>query len=104
MRDVGILNGSFLAACANAYGGHYVSFVGTGARTLGRRLCHESAPNCTLRSVQVPCEQIEGLLASGEADLALGAIRAAPDDLYQQQLFLHSFVTMVSVRNKEIAE
>lgn len=68
-----------------------------------RRL-REEAPNCTLRSVQVPIEQIEGLLASGEVDLALGSIRAAPDNLYQQQLFLHAFVTMVSVRNKEIGE
>ncbi|SKC99423.1 DNA-binding transcriptional regulator, LysR family [Burkholderia sp. CF099] len=68
-----------------------------------RRL-REEAPNCTLRSVQVPVEQIEGLLASGDADLALGSIHAVPDNLYQQQLFLHSFVTMASVRNEAIKE
>jgi DNA-binding transcriptional LysR family regulator len=68
-----------------------------------RRLRKE-APNCTLRSVQLPVEQIEGLLASGEADLALGSIHAVPDNLFQQQLFLHSFVTIASVRNKAIGE
>jgi DNA-binding transcriptional LysR family regulator len=68
-----------------------------------RRLRKE-APNCTLRSLQVPIEQIEGTLASGEADIALGSIRAAPDNLFQQQLFLHSFVTMASVRNETIGE
>ena len=30
------------------------------------------APGCSLRTVQVPIEQIEGLLASGAVDLALG--------------------------------
>jgi DNA-binding transcriptional LysR family regulator len=68
-----------------------------------RRLRKE-APNCTLRSLQVPIEQIEGTLASGEANIALGSIRAAPDNLFQQQLFLHSFVTMASVRNETIGE
>lgn len=68
---------------------------------LVRRL-RKVAPHCTLRSVQVPLEHIEATLATGEADLALGSVRAAPDGLYQQQLFLHTFVTMVSVHNKAI--
>ncbi|TKC92589.1 LysR family transcriptional regulator [Trinickia terrae] len=68
-----------------------------------RRL-RKAAPHCTLRSVQVPLEKIEGLLASGEADLALGSIHAAPEGLFQQQLFLHAFVTMVSVRNRAVGK
>jgi DNA-binding transcriptional LysR family regulator len=62
------------------------------------------APHCTVRSVQVPLELIEATLAAGEADLALGSVHAAPDGLFQQQLFLHSFVTMVSVRNKAVGK
>jgi DNA-binding transcriptional LysR family regulator len=60
------------------------------------------APNCRLRTLQVPSEQIEGLLASGEADLALGSIRAAPEGLYRQRLFMHSLVTIVSARNQTV--
>lgn len=60
------------------------------------------APGCSLRTMQVPIEQIDGLLASGEADLALGSIRAAPEGLYRQRLFLSSFVTIASARNKEL--
>jgi DNA-binding transcriptional LysR family regulator len=60
------------------------------------------APGCSLRTMQVPTEQIEGLLASGEADLAVGSIRSAPEGLYQQRLFLHSFVTIASTRNREL--
>ncbi|KER67981.1 LysR family transcriptional regulator [Burkholderia aenigmatica] len=68
-----------------------------------RRL-RKMAPHCTLRSVQGPLEQIEGMLSSGEADLALGSIHAAPEGLYQQQLFMHSLVTLVSVRNRKIGK
>lgn len=60
------------------------------------------APHCSIRTVQVPIEQIEQLLASGEADLALGSIRSAPEGLFQQKLFLHSFVTIVSTRNRSV--
>ncbi len=65
------------------------------------RFKHE-APGCSLRTMQVPIEQIEGLLASGEADLAVGSIRSAPQGLFQQRLFLHSFVTIASTRNREL--
>ena len=49
----------------------------------------KEAPGCSIRTLQVPIEQIEALLASGEADLAVGSIRSAPEGLFQQMLFLH---------------
>ncbi len=60
------------------------------------------APSCSLRTLQVPTEQIAQLLGSGEADLALGSIRSAPEGLFQQRLFMHSFVTIASARNRSI--
>ncbi|WP_233810035.1 LysR family transcriptional regulator [Paraburkholderia sp. HP33-1] len=64
----------------------------------------KAAPHCTLRSMQIPLEEIEATLAAGEADLALGSMHVAPESLFQQQLFLHTFVTMVSVRNKAVGK
>lgn len=49
----------------------------------------KEAPGCSLRTLQVPIEQVEGLLATGEADLAVGSMRSAPEGLFQQRLFLH---------------
>jgi len=69
--------------------------------TLLKRLRKE-APKCTLRTLQVPAEQIEGLLASGDADLAIGSYRTAPDGLYKQRLFMHSYVTIVHTRNSRV--
>jgi DNA-binding transcriptional LysR family regulator len=66
-----------------------------------QRLSKE-APRCSVRAQRVPSEQIEGLLASGDADLAIGSIRSVPKGLYQQRLYLHTFVTIVSPRNKEV--
>ncbi|TGN98675.1 LysR family transcriptional regulator [Burkholderia sp. USMB20] len=68
-----------------------------------RRL-RKAAPHCSIRSLQIPLEEIEATLASGEADLALGSIHVAPENLFQQQLFLHTFVTMVSVHNRAIGK
>lgn len=71
--------------------------------TLLRRIRKE-APHCTLRTLQVPAEQIEGLLASGDADLAIGSYRTAPEGLYKQRLFMHGFSTIVHVENKKICQ
>lgn len=60
------------------------------------------APGCSIRTLQVPIEQVSGLLASGDADLALGSLRTAPQDLYKQRLFQHSFVTVVNANNPQI--
>jgi DNA-binding transcriptional LysR family regulator len=62
----------------------------------------KEAPDCSVRAQRVPNEQIEGLLAAGDADLAIGSIRTVPKGLYQQRLYLHTFVTIVSPRNKEV--
>lgn len=62
------------------------------------------APHCSIRTLQVPIDQIEGLLASGDADLAVGSIRSAPEGLYQQRLFMHSFVTIVSTKNERVGK
>ena len=62
------------------------------------------APHCKLRTLQVPIPQIEALLASGDADLLLGSVQTAPDTLFQQQLFMHGFVTIVSKKNKQVRD
>lgn len=62
----------------------------------------KEAPHCSVRAQRVPNEQIEGMLAGGDADLAIGSIRSVPKGLYQQRLYLHTFVTVVSPRNKEV--
>jgi len=59
----------------------------------------ELAPHCTFHTLQVPHQQIEATLATGEADLVLGSVMNAPEGLYQQELFTHTFVTIVSVKN-----
>lgn len=66
--------------------------------TLLQRLRRE-APQCSLRTLQVPAEQIEGLLGSGAADLAIGSYRTAPEGLYKQRLFMHSFITITHAGN-----
>jgi DNA-binding transcriptional LysR family regulator len=63
-----------------------------------------TAPHCTLQTLQVPIQQIESVLGAGEADLAIGSIRSAPEGLFQQRLFMHSFVTIVSSLNREVGE
>ena len=64
----------------------------------------QAAPGCTLRTLQLPMNQIEAALESGDADLALGSLRTVPDGLFQQQLFMRSFVTIVNRRNRRIGE
>lgn len=64
----------------------------------------QAAPGCTLRTLQLPMNQIEAALERGDADLALGSLRTVPDGLYQQQLFMRSFVTIVNRRNRRIGE
>lgn len=54
------------------------------------------APHCTLQTLQVPQARIAETLESGEADLAIGSLRAIPQGLFQQQLFTHPFVTIVA--------
>lgn len=62
------------------------------------------APHCRIRTLQVPTEQVPAVLESGEADLALGSLHLVPAGLFQQELFRHPFVTIVSARNPEIGE
>ncbi len=62
------------------------------------------APHCKLRTLQVPIPQIETLLASGDADLLLGSVQTAPEALFQQQLFMHGFVTIVSKKNRQVRD
>lgn len=64
------------------------------------KIIRRLAPHCTIRTMQVPAEQIEGLLAAGEADLAIGTYRTAPEGLYKQRLFMHGFTTLVHVESK----
>ncbi|MTV36009.1 LysR family transcriptional regulator [Duganella radicis] len=64
----------------------------------------QAAPHCTLRTLQVPVHQIQGVLESGEADLALGSLHSVPEGLFQQQLFMRSFVTIVNRRNRKVGD
>lgn len=64
----------------------------------------ELAPHCSIRTLQVPPQQMEATLASGEADLVLGSVMNAPEGLYQQELFMHSFVTIASVKNEALGD
>ena len=63
-------------------------------------LLRKLAPWCSIRTLRVPTEQIEGMLASGEADLAIGTYRTAPETLYKQRLFMHGFSTLVHIDSK----
>ena len=65
---------------------------------------HEVAPHCRIKTVQVPAERISATLESGEADLALGSHYVTAPELFQQELFLHTFACIVSIRNTEITE
>lgn len=60
------------------------------------------APQCTIRTIQIPPKQISSALESGEADLAVGSLHSMPQGLFQQQLFTRSFVTIVNRKNKSI--
>lgn len=62
------------------------------------------APHCSIRTMQISPERVEAALESGEVDLALGSLSTVPQGLFQQELFQHYFVTMVSSDNKKIGE
>ena len=62
------------------------------------------APAGTLRTLRLPQAEIAQALESGEVDLAFGSLKAMPPGLYQQQLFSHRFVTIVSARNHDVGE
>ncbi|MEX0731771.1 MAG: LysR family transcriptional regulator [Aquisalimonadaceae bacterium] len=62
------------------------------------------APNCSIRTLRVPLQHIEATLESGEADLAIGSLISVAEGLYQQELFTHPFVTLVSANNQEVGE
>lgn len=57
------------------------------------------APLAEIRTIQVAAGQLETVLGTGEADLALGALPRPPDELYQQGLMTHSFVCIVHSRH-----
>jgi len=60
------------------------------------------APHCSIRTMQIPPERVEVALESGEVDLALGSLSTVPQGLFQQELFQHHFVTLISSANKEV--
>lgn len=62
------------------------------------------APHCTLQTIQVAPEALEQTLSTGKADLAVGAMRAPSENLYQQELFTHTFASIVSVKNKAVGD
>lgn len=62
----------------------------------------KAAPHCTLRTLQVGPRQVAAVLESGEADLAMGSLHTVPEGLFQQQLFMRNFVTIVNRNNRAI--
>jgi DNA-binding transcriptional LysR family regulator len=71
--------------------------------TLIRRF-KEVAPLCRINSLQVAPDRLETVLGSGEGDLALSSVLNAPDGLYQEDLFPHTFVCIVSVKNRTVGQ
>lgn len=53
------------------------------------------APLARVKTMQTPAHELDRVLGDGQADLALGSLRNAPEGLYQQELFTHSFVCLV---------
>ncbi|RJG04430.1 LysR family transcriptional regulator [Noviherbaspirillum sedimenti] len=64
----------------------------------------EAAPNCTIQSIRIRPKEIFNALESGEIDLALGSLHSIPKGLFQQQLYMRSFTTIVSCKNKKIGD
>lgn len=62
----------------------------------------EAAPHCKINTMQVLPSQLASVLGSGEADLALGSVLNATEGLYQEDLFSHTFVCIVSVKNTTV--
>lgn len=62
------------------------------------------APHCRINTMQVLPEQLASVLGSGEGDLALGSVLNATEGLYEEQLFSHTFVCIVSIKNKRIGK
>lgn len=62
------------------------------------------APQCRINTLQVVPEQLTSVLGSGEGDLALGSVLNATEGLYQEDLFSHTFVCIVSVKNKKVGK
>jgi DNA-binding transcriptional LysR family regulator len=60
------------------------------------------APQCRINTLQVLPEQLSSVLGSGEGDLALGSVLNATEGLYQEELFTHTVVCIVSVKNTQI--
>jgi DNA-binding transcriptional LysR family regulator len=71
--------------------------------TLVARL-KEVAPHCRIQTLQVLPDELASVLGSGEGDLAFGSVLNATEGLYQEELFTHSFVCIVSVKNKKIGK
>ncbi|MEP9317748.1 LysR family transcriptional regulator [Pseudomonas sp. LABIM340] len=54
------------------------------------------APSCRIKTSQLPSENILNSLERGEVDLAIGSHYIQDSSLFQQELFRHSFSTIVS--------
>lgn len=54
------------------------------------------APTCRIRTSQISTEHVADALEKGETDLAIGSHYIQDPNLFQQELFKHSFATIVS--------
>ncbi len=62
----------------------------------------KAAPNCRLQTQQISPDKLATALGSGDADLAIGSVRNASEGLFQEELFTHTFVSIVSPRNRDV--
>lgn len=64
----------------------------------------EAAPNCRIKCFQVPLQEVDGVLETGEADLYLGVLPKPPKHLFQQELFVYTLSAIVSRLNTTVGE
>ncbi|WP_197707579.1 LysR family transcriptional regulator [Sphingobium sp. LB126] len=59
----------------------------------------QDAPLIEVRTMQAAGRQLDTVLGTGEADLAIGRLGQLPEELVQQELFMHDYLSIVHPSN-----